>query len=278
MSTTDPFVTADWLADHPDAVVVDCRWYLDGRSAVAAYEAGHLPGARFVDLDADLSAPPGVAGRHPLPEPAVFGAAMQRIGVHPRSLVVAYDDTGGYTAGRLWWMLDSLGVTAFVLAGGIATYGGELEVGPDEGPSGLGSLVVERWPPHRFATIDEVDRAIGDSSVTVVDARSAERFSGAENPIDARFGHVPGAVSVPALGALDAGLPRRADALVAHFEAAGVDRHHEVIAYCGSGVSACLDLLALRRAGHDKARLYVGSWSEWGGDPHRPLETGQPSG
>jgi thiosulfate/3-mercaptopyruvate sulfurtransferase len=174
-------------------------------------------------------------------------------------------------------MLDSVGVRAFVLAGGIATYRGELEVGPDEGPSGPGSLEVDHWPPHRFATIDEVDRAIGDSSVTLVDARSAERFSGVENPIDERFGHVPGAVSLPALGALDSGLPRPVDALVAHFEAAGVDPHTEVIAYCGSGVSACLDLLALRRAGHVAARLYVGSWSEWGVDPQRPLETGQSS-
>jgi thiosulfate/3-mercaptopyruvate sulfurtransferase len=278
MSTTDPFVTADWLADHPDAVVVDCRWYLDGRSAVAAYEAGHLPGARFVDLDTDLSAAPGAAGRHPLPEPAVFSAAMRRIGVHQRSLVVGYDDTGGYTAGRLWWMLDSVGVRSFVLAGGIGTYRGELEVGPDAGPSGLGSLVVDHWPPHSFATIEDVDRTIGDSSVNLVDARSTERFRGAENPIDVRFGHIPGAVSVPALGALEAGLPRPVDALVAHFADAGVNSHAEVIAYCGSGVSACLDLLALRRAGHDAARLYVGSWSEWGADPQRPLETGDSSG
>ncbi len=276
--TPDPFVTLDWLASNPDAVVADCRWYLDGRSAAAAYRAGHLPGARFVDLDTDLSDPPGPTGRHPLPDPSAFGDAMQRIGVHAESTVVAYDDTGGYTAGRLWWMLDSIGVTCFVLAGGIGAHAGPLEVGPDPGPQHPGTLVVDRWPAERFATIDDVQAASGDPSVTLVDARSAERFAGAENSIDPRFGHIPGAVSLPARDILDPDTLRPAADLERVFAAAGIGADTEVIAYCGSGVSACLDLLALRSSGRQRARLYVGSWSEWGADPERPLEAGHHRG
>jgi len=277
MTAADPFVTAAWLADHPEAIVADCRWYLDGTPALPIYEAGHLPGAHFIDLDADLSAPLGSAGRHPLPDPATFSAGMQRIGVHPDSVVVAYDDTGGVTAGRMWWMLDSVGVETYVLVGGIGAYPGELAVGPDDPPGG-GTLVVDQWPAGRFVAIDTVAELSAahpsGAGPVIIDARSGERFGGVENPVDPRFGHIPGAMSAPATANLSDGHPLPADALAEHYEAIGIDVRSEVVAYCGSGVSACLNLLALRRMGVTNTRLYTGSWSEWGADHARPLATG----
>lgn len=278
---TDPFVTAQWLADNPHAIVADVRWYLDGRPARPIFEAGHLPGARFVDLDTDLSAAGGTNGRHPLPAPAIFSAAMQRLGVSADSTVVAYDDTGGVTAGRLWWMLDSVGVEAYVLSGGIAAWAGDLESGSGELPA-AGDLVVGEWSADRFTDSDEVLHLVNTGAAdagnpVVLDARSPERYTGVENAIDPRFGHVPGARNAPALANLDDGLPRSTDALTDHYRSHGVDRDTPVVAYCGSGVSACLDLLALRRIGLRDTRLYVGSWSEWGADPSKPIRIGESS-
>lgn len=276
-SPGDPFVSAAWLADRLDDVVVaDVRWYLDGRPARPVFEAGHLPGAHFVDLDVDLSAPPGAEGRHPLPDPSVFSRAMARIGVHPHSTVVAYDDTGGVTAGRLWWMLDAVGVDARILAGGIDGWPGPLETGEDPPPAG-GTVTVDDWPADRFATVDEVAAvADGAASVVLIDARSLGRYRGEANAVDPRFGHVPGARSAPAadnLDSADSG-PRHPDDLARHYERLGVGPDTDVIAYCGSGVSACLDLAGLRRAGHRPSRLYVGSWSQWAADTTRPVATG----
>ena len=268
-----PAVDAGWLIDHlgaPDLVVVDVRWYLDGRSARDAYRAGHIPGAVFVDLDTQLSAPPSPAGgRHPLPDPADFAAVMSGLGIGDDSRVVAYDDTGGVTAGRLWWMLDALGRPAAVLDGGIGAWPGDLSTDVPAGTSA--AFAPQPWPSDRLITANEIAEGLGTERV-ILDARSAERYAeGAA--IDPRPGHVPGARSAPATDNLDGGSLHSAEELGERYRSLGAGEA-PVVAYCGSGVSACLDLLAMRRARLSDGRLFVGSWSMWGADPDRPAETG----
>ena len=267
-----PLVDAAWLSAHADDVVIaDVRWYLDGRSGREAYDRGHIGGARFVDLDTDLSGPPTAeGGRHPLPSPEDFAAAMARLGIGDGAAVVAYDDVGGVIASRLWWMLDCLGGSAAVLDGGLETWPGALQTAA---PSWQPEAFTPRpWPADRFATIDEVDKARTDPESVVIDARSVERYRGQPNNIDPRFGHIPGAVSMQVGDNLRDGRLLSATEMRERYERAGAaDRR--VIAYCGSGVSACHDLLALRHAGLRDGRLFVGSWSVWGGDPDRPLAT-----
>lgn len=298
-----PVVEADWLADNLGSVVVaDVRWYLDGRSGRDAYDRGHLPGARFVDLDVDLSAAasPG-EGRHPLPDPDRFAAAMGRLGIGDGDRVVAYDDAGGVIAARLWWMLDSLGHPAAVLDGGIGAWAGPLET--SQGTWEPAEFTARRWPEDRFVSIDELDQLRGRPGTVIIDARSAKRYRGEPNSIDPRFGHVPGALNMPATANLAAdGRLLSAAELQSRYASIGAaasdtrepgtesdtetpDKAIEepgtgepagtsnVVAYCGSGVSACCDLLALRRAGLGNGRLFVGSWSAWGADPARPVET-----
>lgn len=265
---------------------VDCRWYLDGRSGRDAYEAGHLPGAVFADVDVDLAAPPSPeGGRHPMPTPEAFAAAMTRLGIGPTTPVVAYDDAGGAIAARLWWMLHVLGHPVAVLDGGIGAWvaaGGELEVGspdPSIAPADP-PFAVRPWPADRFADADAVDRLRREPDALVLDARTAERYRGDPNPVDPSFGHVPGARSLPFAANLGPdGRLRPPDELAARLGAVGADRAATVVAYCGSGVTACHDLLALEVAGlGDRGVLYPGSWSAWGADPDRPIATGDEPG
>jgi len=268
-----PLVDVDWLASHlGEVVVADVRWYLDGRSGREAYDGGHLPGSVFVDLDADLSDPPGPAGRHPLPSPEAFAAAMGRLGIGDGMPVVAYDDMGGIVASRLWWMLDVLGEHSAVLDGGIDGWSGPLStdtVVPDPA-----RFTARPWPRERFVDADEVDVLRARPNVLVLDARSAERYEGGPNPIDSRFGHIPGARNAPCGGNLEDGHMRPASVLRERYEHLGAHQVERVVAYCGSGVSACHDLLALELAGFEDTALYVGSWSEWGADPSRPVGVG----
>jgi thiosulfate/3-mercaptopyruvate sulfurtransferase len=262
-----PLVSPDWLAAHLDAVrIVDVRWYLDGRSGHAAYRAGHLPGAVWLDIDADLSAPASAAaGRHPLPTPERFAAALGRVGIGAGTPVVGYDDAGGSVASRLWWLLHVLGEPVAVLDGGLAAWTGPLETSePRQAP-------VERrpqpWPADRFVTADEV----ATPGALIYDARTAERYARGDAAIDPRPGHIPGAVSAPWGGNLDENGRFRSPAELRARFAAAADR--PAIAYCGSGVTACHDLLALELAGRTATALYAGSWSQWGADPSRPAET-----
>lgn len=251
--------------------LLDVRWALDGSTGREAHLAGHLPGAHWVDLDTELAAPAGPAvGRHPLPEPADFAATLRRLGVDEDTVVVAYDDTDGAPAGRLVWMLRAVGQEAALLDGGIAAWDGPLESG-ETPPPAPGGVPERPWPADRIATIDEV--AAGGA--LLIDARAPERYRGEVEPVDPRAGHIPGAVNLPYAGNLDAERRFAApEALRERFLAAGVDPDGETVVYCGSGVTATHDLLALERAGIHGARLFPGSWSQWSSDPQRPLSRG----
>jgi len=281
-----PLVDAAWLGDNLDSVsVVDVRWYIDGRSGRDAYVGGHIPTALWADLDTDLSAPPSTpGGRHPLPTPADFAAAMTRLCIGDDSRVVCYDDAGGGIAARLWWMLDALGHEVAVLDGGIGAWtdaGGELEIGDRSTADQHAerAFTARPWPTDRLIGADDVAIQVERGGSVLLDARSSARYRGEDNPIDPRFGHIPSARSAPWNANIDAETSRFHDVEALRHRFAGLgaigdDVHNpDVIAYCGSGVTACNNLLALRLLGQT-GRLYVGSWSEWGADPGRPIETG----
>ncbi|CAO5184318.1 putative 3-mercaptopyruvate sulfurtransferase [Frankia sp. AiPs1] len=275
-----PVVGVDWLVEHRDAVVLaDVRWYLDGRSGYEAFLAGHLPGAVWVDVDTDLSAPPDPrAGRHPLPEPAAFARALGALGVSAAATVVAYDDAGGGYAARLVWLLRILGQSAALLDGGLAAWTGAprsrpLATGPVR-PVAVDRPVLD-WPAERFRTADQVEQAAAGPAV-VLDARAPGRFSGAEIlPSDIRSGHVPGARNAAwAANLTAAGGFAPAAQLRERYQELGVDQESEVVVYCGSGVTACHDLLTLELLGVTNTALYPGSWSAWSADSSREVATG----
>lgn len=279
MTSIAPIVSVDELADFPDAVLADVRWYLDGRDGYAEYDRGHLPGAIFVDLENELAAHdrPATEGRHPFPAPEAFAAAMGALGIGDDTLVIAYDDTGGMTAARLVVMLRMIGRNAAVLDGGIAAWRGELTTGAGNTREPLPFTVCE-WPIERLATADDTAALAQGGDGLVLDSRSFERYTGEVALIDPRPGHVPGAASAPFAATLDPSTRRfrSATELRTHFNELGVSESESesVITYCGSGVSACVNILAMEHAGLAPARLYVASWSGWSADPARTVELG----
>jgi len=281
MTDFGPLVSGEWLATNRDQVAIfDSRSYRDGRNAVEAFAAGHIPGAVFVNLDVDLSAPaaaPGdPGGRHPFPEPAAFAQVMGQAGYDGSRPAVVYDDVAGGIAGRLWFMLRLIGIDAAILDGGLMAYPGELETGPVS-PTPV-TFSEREWPAERLVSADQVQQRL-DRGGTVIDARNATRYAGTANTIDDRFGHIPGALSFPWEDNVDdfTGHMLSIEQLEVRFgevvRAAIDDDSPRVVAYCGSGVTACHNLIALERLGVE-GDLYVGSWSEWGSNPNRPLATG----
>ncbi|MEO5902169.1 MAG: sulfurtransferase [Ilumatobacteraceae bacterium] len=272
-----PVVDADFLAAHPDAVLADVRWYLDGRDGFAAYRDGHLPGARWVDLEHQLAATalPATEGRHPLPTPHAFATAMGELGIGDDTVVIAYDDTGGITAGRLVVMLRMLGHDAAVLDGGLHGWVGNVESGPGE-PATPATFTDQAWPADRLADAATTGAA-ALAGMPVLDARSFDRFTGAATLIDKVSGHIPGARSAPATDVFASnGRFKSPDDLRAHYAARGIDDPAgEAIAYCGSGVSACVNVLAMEHAGLTPPRLYVASWSGWSADADRAAALGE---
>jgi thiosulfate/3-mercaptopyruvate sulfurtransferase len=266
-----PVVDAAWVQARQDRLVLaDVRWYLDGRDGRPAYEAGHVPGAVWVDLDrwlSDHDAPP-TEGRHPLPTPEHFARGMGETGIAAGDEVVAYDDQGGVVAARLVWMLRATGHSAALLDGGIEAWPGALETGTTQrAPAAFAPV---QWPGDRLATIDDA----ADRANVVIDARQRERFLGGPDALDPRAGHIPGARSVPAREHLDdGGRLKPQEDLRARFAQAGVVPGAPVVSYCGSGVSACHNLLVMEHAGIDGGRLYPGSWSQWSRTPERPIAT-----
>lgn len=277
-----PLIDARALArelGRTDWIVVDCRFTLtDPPAGRAAYERGHIPGARYAHLDDDLSRRPRAGeGRHPLPDRDRFAATLGAWGIGPDDWVVAYDEGSGAIAARLWWLLGWLGhERRAVLDGGFAAWQeAGLPVGHE--PPAFGP---RRYEPRRLRSVgvvatDEVAQrqAAGD---VLVDVRAAPRYRGEQEPIDAKAGHVPGARNRPfSANVTPAGRFRPPGELTAELtELLGGKSPDRLIAMCGSGVTACHLLLALEVAGLPGGRLYAGSWSEWIRDPTRPIETG----
>jgi thiosulfate/3-mercaptopyruvate sulfurtransferase len=264
-----PLVDMAWLRSHDDVVLADVRWYLDGRQGHEAYVQGHIPGAVFVDLERSLSGDPAAGrGRHPLPSPEHFASEMASLGVPGTATVVAYDDQGGVIAARLVWMLRATGHEAALLDGGLGAYEGPLETGERHLPPA--TFDPAPWPAERLATMDD---ATNPANV-VIDARSAERYHGIGENVDPRAGHIPGAVSLPCrdnLGPDGKMLP--VPVLRRRLQAAGAGPGAPLVSYCGSGVTACHNLLAFELCGFGEGRLYAGSWSEYSTHPDRPLAT-----
>ncbi len=275
---SDLLVDATWLASHRDEVVVaDVRWSATGGTAEAerAFEAGHIPGAAFFDVDRDLAAVPFVEGpgRHPLPDPERFATALASRGIGANDLVVAYDDGGGGVAARLWWLLDAVGRPCALLDGGLPAWPDPLERGPAT-PRRAAAIDIRPWPKDRLVDAGGVADALAAGDV-VLDARVGERYRGETEPIDPVAGHIPGARSAPFPDILGPdGKSRSPQELRGLFEATGVTGATVPIVYCGSGVTASLDVFALKLAGLGDARLYEGSWSDWVHDPSGPVATG----
>jgi thiosulfate/3-mercaptopyruvate sulfurtransferase len=283
---TGPLIDADALAStlaaaDPSArpAVLDVRWDLTAGPRPDLYAEAHLPGAAFVDLDRDLAAPVGDGrrGRHPLPESAVFTAAMRAAGVDRGRSVVVYDDAGGTIAARAWWLLRDHGHPAVaVLDGGLPAWiaaGHPTETGSPAAAPRRGDFT---GAPGRLATLDAAGAAAlaAAPDAVLLDARPPERFRGESEPIDPAAGHIPGARNRSTRDNLGAdGRFLGPAVLAARFAALGATPEVRVGAYCGSGVTAAHQVLALRLAGVDAA-LYPGSWSEWCSDPARPVATG----
>lgn len=265
--------------DDPHLVIIDCRFdLLDPDAGRRQYTEAHIPGARYASLDDDLAREPGPDdGRHPLPSPDDFAARLEALGVSNSSVVVAYDEGAGAIAARLWWMLRWLGhERVAVLNGGLARWqASALSLTDESPPFEHGSFVPERVNADWIVSASELEDSLKTGNI-VLDARAAPRYRGEHEPIDPVVGHIPGAENLPFTKYLaDDGRLLPPSELRTVF--ANAMRGHDadnVIAMCGSGVTACHLLLAMNRAGIRNGRLYVGSWSEWIRNPERPIATG----
>lgn len=262
--------------DEPAWALVDCRFDLAAPHAgQAAYLAGHIPGAVYAHLERDLSGPVTAGrGRHPLPPPEIVAAAFSRWGIDSAVQVVAYDDCGGGRAARLWWCLHWLGHrAAAVLDGGIGAWietGGPLRSGEESRPP---RRFAARPHPEQIAEAAEIERTLEDPALVLIDSRAPDRYRGEVETIDPVAGHIPGARNRPWEANLDArGRMLPPMALRPAFERLlGGAAPESAVVYCGSGVTACQNLLAMASAGLPGARLYPGSWSEWCADARRPV-------
>lgn len=274
-----PIITVAELArELPDVVLLDVRYRLGGPPGRPEYEAGHIPGAVYVDLESELAGPPGPDGRHPLPGPDVLTAAMRRAGVGAGREVVTYDGGPGWAAARAWWLLRWAGHERVrVLDGGLPAW---LAAGHDlakDSPEPVpGDFTAA---PGGLPLLSADDAAALARRGVLLDARAGERYRGEVEPIDPVAGHIPGALSAPTTDNLDPdGRFLPPGALARRFADLGVAAGSEVGVYCGSGVSAAQQILALAVAGIPDAALYVGSWSAWSADPARPVATGEHPG
>lgn len=287
---------ADALAASQPPVLIDVRWRLGGPPGIDSYRAGHLPGALYLDLDSALAGPPGDGGRHPLPATADFESAMRGAGVRAGAAVVVYDEADATIAARAWWMLRYYGHDRVrVLDGGFRGWAAAGQpVSTEDGSSEPGDFAAE---PGRLPILDAAGAAELARSGILLDARAPARYRGETEPVDRVAGHIPGAVSAPtAENVTSAGLFRPVAELRARFANLGIraaddgaandgaandgaandvaaHADQRVGAYCGSGVTAAHEVLALELAGIPAA-LYVGSWSGWVADPSRPVATG----
>ena len=271
---TELLVSTEWLAQHLNGLnvrVVDVRWYLfeKDKTGESEYLNGHIPGAVLVDMDTELSSHDrGGPGRHPMPHAHVFVEAMSRLGIDTNTHVVVYDDRGGATACRLWFLLRYFGHdNVSVLDGGIAQWSAENRPLEKTQPQvARKNFTVREIRKDMVVDRDVVGKLVRDSNALVLDVRVAERYEGKVEPIDLIAGHVPGAKNAPIGGNLRGGADMRfldTNALRARFEKLGVNLAEQLVAYCGSGVNAAQGVFALYLAGRADAQLYEGSWSDW---------------
>jgi thiosulfate/3-mercaptopyruvate sulfurtransferase len=283
---TSPLVSSAELAASSTGpnppVVLDVRWRMGGPPGREEYDRGHLPNAVYLDLDTELAGPPGAAGRHPLPDPEALQRALRAAGVRGDRSVVVYDADNGSIAARAWWLLRWAGHDQVaVLDGGLAAWRAEGRPVSTEVPTPEpGDLVVR---PGGMPVLDAPGAAGLARDGMLLDARAPERYRGESEPIDPRAGHIPGAVNAPFAGHVgEDGRWRPSARLAERFADIGVAQGRPVGAYCGSGVTAASVVLALEVAGLTSvdapAKLYVGSWSEWSGDPERPIAAGAEPG
>lgn len=276
-------VSLQWVSDRlqdPNVLLADCRFILgnpgDGRKA---YNEAHLPGAVYFDLEEDLSAPKDIhGGRHPLPDLEVLTAKLGKAGIDDSVTVVAYDDQGGANASRLWWLLRFLGhKNAFIMDGGFQQWE-QAEYPVSAADSDPASRSPRTWTPqiHNewLAGVEEVREKLGSSGTVLIDSRELKRYLGEEEPIDPVAGHIPGAVNLLWKENLtEKGLWKSLPELRDRF--GGIARDKEIIVYCGSGVTACPNVLALAEAGYSDVKLYLGSWSDWISYEENPIATGE---
>jgi thiosulfate/3-mercaptopyruvate sulfurtransferase len=275
-----PLITPNQLEElvntGADILICDCRFDLTHPQAGRdAYNAGHILGAIYVDLDRDLSATKtGSNGRHPLPSPQAWADTRQRLGIDPKTTVIAYDNHGSVYASRLWWMLKASGhAHVQVLDGGLSAWNGSIGTIPPVVAPLKTAIEPQEWVGS--VTVNAMEQWLTDSKGrSLVDARSEDRFRGENETLDAIGGHIPGALNRFFKHNLSAGQFKSPNALRAEFTALlGNTSASSVIHQCGSGVSACHNVLAMEVAGLPGSHLYVGSWSEWCTDPKRPIAT-----
>ncbi len=255
------------LADQKDTdlVIVDCRFSLaDPQLGYRQYLQGHIPGAYYLDLNQDLASPvQRHGGRHPLPDIEVLSAKLSQMGVTAQTLFVAYDDSRFAFASRLWWLLKYMGHAHIaVLDGGFAAYEATgLPISTDV-PQGFAGKFIPKIQSHLTVDIREVQQKQSTPAAALIDSREADRYRGDREPIDPIAGHIPGALNYPWQEVTDAqGRLRSPQDLKAYWS--DLETVEDIVVYCGSGVTACVNLLALETAGISTAKLYVGSWSDW---------------
>ncbi|MEK3757853.1 sulfurtransferase [Paenibacillus sp. FSL P4-0338] len=296
----DATVNKRWLLARlyePEQTIVDCRFTLDKPGAGRdSYEQEHIPGAVYLDLELDLSAPVGEhGGRHPLPDPQVLAARLSKLGIGNDTRIVAYDDENGMNAARLWWLLRYLGhEQVYILEGGFSQWKEGKYPVTDHQLVRVPSTFTANVQPQMLAGVEEV-REVSEKTVNnagaksgndvnvtdtvptlpvLIDSRANDRYHGQNETLDKKAGHIPGALNYFWKDTQNAdGSWRSADELQEHF--AGLSKDAEIIVYCGSGVTACPNILALEKAGFNNVRLYAGSWSDWISYEENPVATGK---
>jgi thiosulfate/3-mercaptopyruvate sulfurtransferase len=272
-----PLITANQLEEiinsGEDVLICDCRFDLvDHEAGKKAYEEGHIPGAIYVDLDRDLSGEKtGQNGRHPMPSPEAWAKTKSRLGMDPKTLVVAYDNHGSVYASRLWWMLKATGhANVRVLDGGLDAWNGPIGTVPR--PPIPTNTPLQAMPYVGLVLVDEMVNNLQSKNMLVIDARMADRFQGQNETLDPVGGHIPDAINYCFRNNLSSKSFKSPEQLYKDFvDLLGTKKASEIIHQCGSGVTACHNLLAMELAGLKGSRLYAGSWSEWCADPSRPV-------
>ncbi len=278
----EPLELEKAVKENNKLVIVDVRWYLsDITKGRKEWEKLRIPGAIFLDMDHDLSDKTDTkSGRHPLPSPEAFAQTLTKNGIEKDSFIVVYDDMAGAIAARFWWMLRWIkGPDTNVLNGGFQAWkalGLPVESGPEKILNSDSNPIIPEPQSQMFVSKIDVLNAINSQNILIVDARDKERYLGIIEPIDPIGGHIPGAINSPYKENLtNEEIPKfqSPKILKTHFEAKGITSGKQVISYCGSGVTACHNILALELAGFTGAKLYPGSWSEWCQDTSLKIET-----